>query len=79
MKTTLRPRRRPSRSETAFEAAVSVFLWVFRIMLVLIVVVGSVLTISSGKFSVETWVDLIVNGAVQGGIYAMVALGYTMV
>ncbi len=79
MKTTLRPRRRPSRTETAFEAAVSAFLWAFRILLVLLVVVGSILTLSSGKFSVETWVDLIVNGAVQGGIYALIALGYTMV
>jgi len=79
MKTTLRPRRSPSRTETAFEAAVSAFLWAFRILLVLLVVVGSILTISSGKFSVETWVDLIVNGAVQGGIYALIALGYTMV
>ena len=79
MQTTLRPKRSPSRMETAFEAAVSVFLWVFRIVLVLIVVVGSFMTISSGKFSLETWVDLVVNGAVQGGIYALVALGYTMV
>ena len=79
MKTTLRPRRRPSRTETAFEAAVSVFLWAFRILLVLLVVVGSVLTITSGKFSVATWIDLIVAGAVSGGIYALIALGYTMV
>ncbi|MEX1296900.1 MAG: branched-chain amino acid ABC transporter permease [Candidatus Limnocylindrales bacterium] len=79
MQTTLRPRRSPSRTETAFEAAVNAFLWVFRIILVLIVVVGSFMTITSGKFTVETWVDLIVNGAVQGGIYALVALGYTMV
>ena len=79
MQTTLRPRRSPSRTETAFEAAVSAFLWAFRIILVLIVVVGSVLTISSGKFTVDTWSDLIVKGAVQGGIYALVALGYTMV
>jgi branched-chain amino acid transport system permease protein len=79
MQTTLRPRREPSRTETAFEAAVSIFLWAFRIILVLIVVVGSILTISSGKFSVETWTDLIIRGAVQGGIYALVALGYTMV
>ncbi len=79
MRTTLRPRRRPSRTETAFEATVSAFLWAFRILLVLLVVVGSILTISSGKFSFETWVDLIVNGAVQGGIYALIALGYTMV
>ena len=79
MRTTLRPRRSPRRSESAFEAAVSVFLWAFRIILVLIVVVGSILPISSGKFSIEVWTDLIVKGAVQGGIYALVALGYTMV
>ena len=79
MQTTLRPRRNPSRSETAFETAVSAFLWAFRIVLVLIVVVGSFLTITSGKFTFDTWVNLIVNGAVQGGIYALVALGYTMV
>ena len=75
MRTTLRPRRSPSRTETAFEAAVSAFLWAFRIIIVLIVVVGSVLTISSGKFSIEVWTDLVVKGAVQGGIYALVALG----
>ena len=79
MQTTLRPRRKPSRTETVFEAAVSAFLWGFRIILVLIVVVGSFITISSGKFTMDTWVDLIVSGAVQGGIYALVALGYTMV
>jgi branched-chain amino acid transport system permease protein len=79
MRTTLRARRKPSRTETAFEAAVSAFLWAFRILLVLIVVVGSILTISSGKFTIETWTDLVVKGAVQGGIYALVALGYTMV
>ena len=79
MKTTLRPRRHPSRTETLFEAAVSAFLWAFRIILVLLVVVGSILTISSGKFSLEVWIDLVVKGAVQGGIYALVALGYTMV
>ncbi len=79
MQTTLRPRRSPSRTETAFEGAVTAFLWAFRIILVLIVVVGSFMTITSGKYTVDTWVDLVVNGAVQGGIYALVALGYTMV
>jgi branched-chain amino acid transport system permease protein len=79
MRTTLRPRRGPNRTETAFELSVGIFLWAFRIFLLVIVVLGSFLTISSGKFSAETWLDLIVNGAVQGGIYALVALGYTMV
>ncbi len=79
MKTTLKPRRGPSRTETAFEAAVSAFLWAFRIILVLIVVLGTVLTISSGKFTIQAWTALVVGGAVQGGMFALVALGYTMV
>ena len=79
MKTTIRAQRRGTRSERAFEAAISVFLWAFRILLVLIVVVGSTLTLASGKYDIDVWVDLIVKGAVQGGIYALVALGYTMV
>ena len=79
MQTTPRSDRHSSRGDRAFEAAISTFLWVFRILLIGIVVVGSFLTISSGKFSLDVWVDLIVRGAVQGGIYALVALGYTMV
>jgi branched-chain amino acid transport system permease protein len=79
MRTTLRPEVKPNRSERVFEGAVSAFLWTFRIFLLLVVVVGSYLTLSGGTYSIDRWVDLIVDGAVQGGIYALVALGYTMV
>ncbi len=82
MRTTLRPERTRApgdRSQRAFEAAVSAFLWVFRIALVLVVVVGSALTLTSGKYGLDTWVSLTVTGGVQGGIYALIALGYTMV
>ena len=79
MQTTLRPKRGVSRSERAFEGAVSGFLWAFRIIVVLIVVIGSILTLASGKYGLDTWVNLAVDGLIQGGIYALVALGYTMV
>ena len=79
MKTTLRPQPRTPRSERVFEAAVSAVLWAFRIVLLLVVVVGSILTIASGTYSIDAWINLVVDGAVQGGIYALVALGYTMV
>ncbi len=48
-------------------------------MVVLVIVVGSYLTLSAGKYSVDTWVDLLVDGASLGGVYALIALGYTMV
>lgn len=79
MRTTLRPERGSDRSERVFEVAVSGFLWAFRIIIVLIVVIGSLLTLASGRFTLDTWVTLAVAGLVQGGIYALVALGYTMV
>jgi branched-chain amino acid transport system permease protein len=79
MKTTLRPEQRTTRGERAFEMAIAAFLWAFRIILVLVVVIGSTLTIASGKYGIDVWADLVVQGAVQGGIYASVAIGYTMV
>jgi branched-chain amino acid transport system permease protein len=61
------------------ELAIAGFLWSFRIVVVLVVVVGSILTLASGKFGMETWLSLIVSGITTGSIYALIALGYTMV
>jgi branched-chain amino acid transport system permease protein len=65
--------------ERALDWAISAFLWTFRILIVLVVVVGSLATLVQGKYSLEVWIDLIVDGASLGGVYALVALGYTMV
>jgi branched-chain amino acid transport system permease protein len=70
---------RTKATERALDAAIAAFLWGFRIIVVLVIVVGSYLTLSSGKYSVETWIDLLVDGAGLGGVYALIALGYTMV
>jgi branched-chain amino acid transport system permease protein len=70
---------RTKATERALDAAIAAFLWGFRIVVVLVIVVGSYLTISSGKYSIDTWVDLLVDGASLGGVYALIALGYTMV
>ena len=65
--------------DRATEFAISAFLWTFRITIVLVVVVGSALTLLSGRYDLDTWVRLIVDGLTLGSIYAMIALGYTMV
>ena len=65
--------------ERLTDAAISGFLWTFRIVVVLIVVVGSFLTLSSGKYPLATWIDLVGDGLTLGSIYALIALGYTMV
>ena len=70
---------RTKTNERALDAAIAAFLWAFRIVVVLVIVVGSYLTVSSGKYSIDVWVDLLVGGASLGGMYALIALGYTMV
>jgi branched-chain amino acid transport system permease protein len=65
--------------ERITDAAIAAFLWAFRIVVVLIVVVGSALTLASGKFGIENWIDLLGDGLALGSIYALIALGYTMV
>ncbi len=61
------------------DLAIDAFLWALRIAIVLVVVVGSALTLTSGKYTVATWVNLVGDGLTLGSIYAMIALGYTMV
>jgi len=65
--------------ELITELSITAFLWSFRIAVVLVVVVGSTLTLMSGRYNLETWVRLIFDGLTLGSVYAMVALGYTMV
>jgi branched-chain amino acid transport system permease protein len=65
--------------ERLVDLAIAAFLWSFRIAVVLIVVVGSGLTLAEGRFAPITWVNLGINGLTLGSIYALIALGYTMV
>jgi branched-chain amino acid transport system permease protein len=65
--------------ERLTEWAVVGFLWGFRILVVGVVVVGTILTIRGGKYTTEQWIDFVVFGISRGSIYALIALGYTMV
>ena len=65
--------------ERLTDFAITAFLWAFRIAVVLVVVVGSALTIASGKYSFAVWIDLAVQGLTLGMVYSLIALGYTMV
>ena len=52
---------------------------VLRIVIVLAVVVGAWNTLSSGRITFAQWVNLFIAGLSQGSIYALIALGYTLV
>jgi branched-chain amino acid transport system permease protein len=42
-------------------------------------VIGSVLTIIDGRFTITQWRDLVISGLALGAVYALIALGYTLV
>src|SRR5690606_32532180 len=59
-----------------FTAAV---LWVVRVAAVVAVVWGAYFSLVSGRLTAGQWTDLLVFGVAQGSVYALIALGYTMV
>ncbi|RME91582.1 MAG: branched-chain amino acid ABC transporter permease [Anaerolineae bacterium] len=58
---------------------VDFFLRLFQIAIIVALVVGVTNTLRSGKYTIEQWVTLIFAGLAQGSIYALIALGYTLV
>jgi branched-chain amino acid transport system permease protein len=58
---------------------VELVLWALRIGVIIFVVVGAFATLSQGKLSSNSWFTLLTAGLSQGAIYALIALGYTMV
>ncbi|HSB90034.1 MAG TPA: branched-chain amino acid ABC transporter permease [Anaerolineales bacterium] len=68
-----------SATERITDWAVWAFLWGFRILVLLIVVVGTIQSLRSGQYTSDQWIDFVVFGIARGSIYAVLALGYTMV
>src|SRR6266481_5287396 len=58
---------------------VDVILWALRIGVVFVVVGGTIGTLIKGRYAVAQWFDLLVFGLTIGSVYALIALGYTMV
>lgn len=52
---------------------------VLRVVIIGLVVIGAFNTLSSGRFSYQQWIALFISGLAQGSIYALIALGYTLV
>src|SRR5512139_1556796 len=54
-------------------------MWLIGSAIVGVVIVGSVATLASGRYAGRHWFDFMVFGLAQGSIYALIAMGYTMV
>jgi branched-chain amino acid transport system permease protein len=57
----------------------TVVMWIIGLTLLAGVVYGSISTLASGKYTGADWLDLSIYGVAQGSIYALIALGYTLV
>ncbi len=71
--------RTASRSFVGSFSLVGLLIWALRIVVVVTVFLGVFGTLRAGTYSASQWQDLIVFGLAQGGVYALIALGYTMV
>ncbi len=58
---------------------VDAFLWLVRIGFIVAILWGSYFSLTSGRLTGQQWRNLVVFGVAQGAVYALIALGYTMV
>ncbi len=58
---------------------VTFFLDIFRIAAIIIIIVGIYNTVTAARYTSAQWVTLVFAGLAQGSIYALIALGYTLV
>jgi branched-chain amino acid transport system permease protein len=58
---------------------VDLILWGLRVAIIVFVSVGTYATLTEGSLKGTDWRDLVVYGIAQGSVYALIALGYTLV
>ncbi len=58
---------------------INVFLWLVRALIIIVVIWGTVVTILDNPYSSRQWMDFLVFGIAQGSMYALIAIGYTLV
>jgi len=58
---------------------IDVFLWLFRAVIIILVIWGTIATLIDNPYSPSQWIDFIIFGIAQGSMYALIAIGYTLV
>jgi branched-chain amino acid transport system permease protein len=56
-----------------------VTMWLIGLTILAVVVIGTIRTLAAGNYTGADWLDLSIYGIAQGSIYALIALGYTLV
>ena len=58
---------------------VTLTLWLVAAVVLGAMILGSFLTLAEGRYTITQWRDLVINGVALGAVYALIALGYTLV
>jgi branched-chain amino acid transport system permease protein len=58
---------------------IGVFLWVFRAAIIILVLWGTIAAILDNPYTSRQWMDFLIFGVAQGSMYALIAIGYTLV
>lgn len=58
---------------------IGVILWLFRAVIIVLILWGSIAAIIDNPYSTRQWLDFLVFGIAQGSMYALIAIGYTLV
>ncbi|HKJ37659.1 MAG TPA: branched-chain amino acid ABC transporter permease [Anaerolineales bacterium] len=56
-----------------------IILWFIRTSIIVIVVWGTISTLRDNPYTTRNWIDFFVLGLAQGSMYALIAIGYTLV
>ncbi len=60
-------------------SSTDVIMWLIGAAVLTLMVMGATATLSQGRYSAYHWFDFFIFGLAQGSIYALIAMGYTMV
>jgi branched-chain amino acid transport system permease protein len=56
-----------------------IFVWAIGLSIAGVVIWGTISTLRQGQYPARVWLDLSIKGLALGGVYALIAMGYTMV
>ena len=56
-----------------------IFIWLIGLAIATLVIWGTISTLRMGVYTPNVWLDLTIKGLALGGVYALIAMGYTMV
>ncbi len=58
---------------------IGIVLWILRAIILVLVAWGTIATVLDNPYTTRQWTDFLIFGIAQGSMYALIAIGYTLV